>query len=773
MDNHQSEPQEIEPITFNGISNLIQKKFDKQALTLFLNELYKDLIRRSGIESKEATLSQLAFLESLNLPMIIAERMFYSFTNNRYAVDITREQYVQGFIDLYSDNIDTRMNIICKIFDFDLNGIVNVDDVTLIFAQFYVLEENSDMNTFNEIKEIIHKDLTPRKKMTISSFKEIMNNYNPDALYLICFYFNLYCPFTDEQVYYFKDTAKSPSIFKRDSPNIIATVNSSKTLGGLDEKIRGRVNVEQTYKLTSYLKKKFQIVIKEEENKKQKVTEEVDNELNDLEMFEQELLTAISKIELSSPSDGNNTTTNNNTENSFSRKGSDAELIGRVGSFKVRYPQYKTINANTNMRGSFLSPNPFARSITRSPNKSPLSQYYKVKSQAPFGKGTSNEFIPKYQNPNNNMEIKVNYYTRSGAVRDCKIIVIDDCLFVHINNGFTYKFLKLISLRFSYVEEIEKCETLSNSTLFRIKISSFINKNYKEIIFSSQDQIEMSSFLHELQLLTNHKELEDKYQKLKEIYRGSMSQLFLGKNIEDNSQVAIKQVSLNALDRKKSYETILWENDILKFLQKSPHPNIVKTYDIYRNQDFFLFVIEYIPSGNLKNYLLENRNKLSFKELRTIMYQIASAVMFIHSHGIVHRDLKPENVLIKKNEKGELIIKLIDFGFGRVLGRLDFVNEPYGTFYYASPEILNKTPYGFKTDIWSLGVIFYLIVVGVNPFGENEKDLKIIQKNINNAIFTFPEGLTIDSKIKEMITQCLSVDQKKRPKIEDITKILL
>ena len=770
MDNHQSEPQDIEPITFNGIANLIQKKFDKQALTLFLNEMYKDLIRRSGIESKEATLSQLAFLESLNLPMIIAERMFYSFTNNRYAIDITKEQYVQGFIDLYSDDIDTRMNIICKIFDFDLNGIVNVDDVTLIFAQFYVLEENSDMNTFNEIKEIIHKDLTPRKKMTISSFKEIMNNYNPDALYLICFYLNLYCPFTDEQVYYFKDTAKSPSIFKKDSPNIKATINSSKTLGGLDEKkekIRGRVNAEQTHKLTSYLKKKFQIVIKEEENKKQKETEEVDNELNDLEMFEQELSTAISKIELSSPSDGNNTTTNNNTENSLS---SDAELIGRVGSFNVKFPQYKTINANTNMRGSFLSPNPFARSITKSPIKSPLSQYYKVKSQTPFGKATTNEFIPKYQNPNNNMEIKVNYYTRSGAVRDCKIIVIDDCLFVH---RFTYKFLKLISLRFSYVEEIEKCETLSNSTLFRIKISSFINKNYKEIIFSSQDQIEMSSFLHELQLLTNHKELEDKYQKLKEIYRGSMSQLFLGKKIEDNSQVAIKQISLNALDRKKSYETILWENDILKFLQKSPHPNIVKTYDIYRNQDFFFFVIEYIPSGNLKNFLLENRNKLSFKELKTIMYQIASAVLFIHSHGIVHRDLKPENILIQKNEKGELIIKLIDFGFGRVLGRLDFVNEPYGTFYYASPEILNKTPYGFKTDIWSLGVIFYLIVVGVNPFGENEKDLKIVQKNINNAIFTFPEGVVIDSKIKEMITQCLSVEQKKRPKIEDITKILL
>ena len=760
MDNHQTDHIDNKQKTYKGIANLIQKKFDKQALTLFLNELYKDLIRRSGIESKEATLTLLAFLESVNLPMIIAERLFYSFTSNRYAVEITRDQFVQGFIDLYSDNIDTRMNIICKILDFDLNGIVNVDDVTLIFAQFYVLDEKSDMNTFNEIKEIIHKDLTPRKKMTISSFKEIMNNYNPDALYLICFYLNLYCPFTDEQVSYFKDASKSPSLFKKDSPNI----KSAKTLGGLEDKkenCRGRVNVEQTKKLNLYLKKKFDIIIED------------DNDLDDLEMFEADLSTALSQIELSSPSDGKNTTTNNNTENGLSRKGSDAELIEKVGTFSVKFPQYKTINANTNNRGSFQSPNRFARSITKSPIKSPPNNYWKVKSQTPFGKGSPNEFIPKYQNTNNYMEIKVNYYTRSGAVRDCKIIVIDDCLFVHINTGSTYKFLKLISLRFSYVEEIEKCETLSNSSLFRVKISSFINKNYKEIIFSSQDEIEMRSFIHELQLLTNHRELEDKYQKLKEIYRGSMSQLFLGKNIEDNSQVAIKQVSLNSLDKKKSYETILWENDILKFLQKSSHPNIVKTYDIYRNQDFFFFVIEYIPSGNLKNFLLENRSKLSFKELKTIMFQIASAVMFIHSHGIVHRDLKPENILIKKNEKGELIIKLIDFGFGRVLGRLDFVNEPYGTFYYASPEILNKTPYGFKTDIWSLGVIFYLIVVGVNPFGDNEKDLKIVQKNINNAIFSFPEGMTIEPKIKEMIQQCLTVEQKKRPKIEDITKVLV
>lgn len=786
----------IEIIQFNGISQLLIKNFNEPAFELYLRELYRDLVRRSGTETKDSTISRLTFMESVSLPMIIAERLFYSFTNNRYAIEITKDQYIQGFIKLYSQDIDKKIDIICKIFDFDLNGIVNVDDITLIFAQFYVFG-GDDMSTFNEIKEIIHKDLTPRKKMTISSFKEIMNNYNPDALYLFCFYLNLYCPFTEEQVSYFIDP-KVGSGIKKDSPNSkgFSLNNSTKSreanhgvsLPDFKKKnYRKVVNAEQTYRLTTYFKKKYNILIEPEKNdydnlrankKSEKKGDECDNsDLNDLEMFEEDLSSAISKIDLPvNSSEGNHNITNSNTsitENSISRKSSDADTIANLS---VKYPQYKTINTNTAQNGmisgTFLSPTPFMRFITKSPVKSPLSKYYKVKSQVPLGKNQK-EVMPKYDNQNNNYEIRVNYYTRSGAVRDCKIMIIDDCLFVHIYTGVTYKFLKLINLKFTFVEEIEKCETLSNNSLFRIKLSSFINKNYKEMIFSSQDQLEMSSFLHKLQILTGHKELSDKYLKLKEIYRGSMSRLYLGKNIQTNEQVAIKQVNLNACDKKKSYETILWENDIMKFLQKTSHPNIVKTYDLYRTQDYFFFVIEYIPSGNLKNYLLENRSNFNYQELKTIMFQIASAVLFLHSHGIVHRDLKPENILVKKNEKNETEIKLIDFGFGRVLGRLDFVNEPYGTFYYASPEILNKTPYGFKTDIWSLGVIFFLILVGIHPFGESDKDLKIIQNNINNAIFKFPEGIKIEPKIKEIIQSSLTVDPKLRPKIEDIVKVLI
>ena len=776
----------INYLQFNEISELLCKNFEQSGLELYLKEYFKDLVRRSGNENKENAISKLAFIESVKLPMIIAERLFYSFTSNRYAIEITKDQYTQGFINLYSNDIDIRMNVICKIFDFDLNGIVNVDDVTLIFAQFYVLGDDNDMSTFSDIKEIIHKDLTPRKKMTTSSFKEIMNNYNPDALYLFCFYLNLYCPFTEEQINYFiepktqtglrKDSMNHTGIVSNSSIKVIEGKNYFSSLIGEKKVKRTKVNAEPTHKLTSYFKRKYNIIIEQidivnnnneykdlgPQNENEDSQEDF-TELNELEEFEKELYTTISTIDKKTKIDQTNTNNTTNTENSISRKGSD---IDGLGSF-VKC-QYKTINTD-----SFLSPAPFMRSILKSPTKSPLTHYSKVRSQLPFGNTNTKDTIPKYQNHNNNYEITVNYYTRSGAVRDCKIIIIDDCLYVHIFNGVAYKFLKIISLKFSYVEEIEQCETLSNNSLFRIKISSFLNKNYNEIIFSSQDHLHMKSFLNKLQIITEHKEIETKYEKEKEIYRGSMSSLFLGKDLTNGNKVAIKQVNLNACDKRQSYETILWENDLMKFLQKTSHPNIVKTFDIYRNNDYFLFVIEYLPSGNLKSYLLENRNKLSYKELKCIMHQIATAVLFLHSNGIIHRDLKPERILVKKKENNEIEIKLIDFGFGKILGRCDFVNEPYGTFYYASPEILNKTPYGFKTDIWSLGVILFLIVVGIHPFGESDKDLKIIQNSINTASYSFPDNMKIETKIKEMIELCLKVDPKVRPKIEDIVKVLI
>ena len=742
MNNNSDEQHE-----FEDINTCLNMKVQKKTLEIFLKELYRDLLRRSDGELNGNKINKITFQESLSMPLIISERLFYAFTKNKYTNNITREQYINGFCNLYSEDLECRLEIISNVIDFDLDGVLSIDDLTMLLMHFYII--HNDMSTFKEVRDIIYKDLTPKKRITVCSFKEIMNDYNPDVFYLFCFLFNKFSPFTYEQVKYFKDIVKLKDI-KFLSP-----------IHHIPEPGKKFLNIPPSEDLIKFLKRRYNCIIKDKNfdnsllKSRNGLTIESENEeLNDLNDFENDISSAIHNMEKIEP-----------------------ENLNTVF--------YKKINSNTTAESSIknvpiLHTNWKNQTILNSPihiehlSKSPIkniNDYSKFKSYAPNKNNlNTSDIIVDYNNYGNYFEIEVNYYTRSGSIKDCKILIIGDCLYIHIF-GNKYKFLKLISLKFTFVEEIEKGETLSNNILRRVKLSSFLNSIYKEMIFSSEDQIEMESFINTLKQIINNEELDAKYIKIKEIYRGSQSHLFLGKNKETNNQVVIKQIDQNSLDKSTRYETVLWERDIVSFLKKINHQNIVKVYDFYRKLERFYFVLEYIPNGNLKSFLLNNRKILTQKQLKKIMLELSTAVLFLHSVGIIHRDLKPENVLICKKDNGEITVKLIDFGFSRVLGKLDNLKEAYGTFSYASPEILNKTPYNFKTDIWSLGVIFYLIIVGVHPFGENEKDLKEIHHNILTAKYKIPNN--IDIKMKNLIEKCLNIEASKRPKIEDVVKFLL
>ena len=614
----------------------------------------------------------------------------------------------------------------------------------MLLMHFYLVD--NDMNSFQDVKDIIYKDLTPKKRITISSFRDTMSDYNPDVFYLFCFLFNKFCPFTSEQVNYFKNSVKMKEI------KLFSPIHQTK------EPIKKFLNLPPTKELIKFLKSRYNcyiIDISDSINKNVLTIESENEELNDLINFESDIAFAIQNME--------NVNTEKINKVTFKKLNSNSSTASSIKNVSIKQNNWKNETI-------LNSPVYINEHFSKSPIKS-LNNYSKYNSYAP-GKNNlnSSDIIMDYNNNGNYFEIEVNYYTRSGSIKDCKILIIGDCLYIHIF-GNKYKFLKLISLKFTFVEEIEKGETLSNNILRRVRLSSFLNSNYKEMIFSSEEQIKMESFITTLKLIINHENLDKKYIKIKEIYRGSQSHLYLGKNIETNEKVVIKQIDQNFLDKSSRYETVLWERDIIFFLKKISHPNIVKVHDYYRTEESFYFILEYIPNGNLKTFLLNNGKSLTPKQLKQIMLELSTAVLFLHSVGIIHRDLKPENVLISKKENGDITVKLIDFGFSRVLGKLDNLNESYGTFSYASPEILNKTPYNFKTDIWSLGVIFYLIIVGVHPFGENEKDLKEIHHNILNAKYKIPDK--VDTKMKNLIQKCLNVEAKKRPKIEDVVKILL
>ena len=740
MYNNNSEAQ----IEYPDINSCLNLRIPKKTLEIFLKELYRDLLRRSNGESNGNNINKITFQESLIMPLIISERLFYAFTNNTFTNDITREQYINGFCNLYSEDLECRLEIISKVIDFDLDGVLSVDDLTMLLMHFYLVD--NDMNSFQDVKDIIYKDLTPKKRITISSFRDTMSDYNPDVFYLFCFLFNKFCPFTSEQVNYFKNSVKMKEI------KLFSPIHQTK------EPIKKFLNLPPTKELIKFLKSRYNcyiIDISDSINKNVLTIESENEELNDLINFESDIAFAIHNME--------NVNSEKINKVTFKKLNSNSSTASSIKNVSIKQNNWKNETI-------LNSPVYINEHFSKSPIKS-LNNYSKYNSYAP-GKNNlnSSDIIMDYNNNGNYFEIEVNYYTRSGSIKDCKILIIGDCLYIHIF-GNKYKFLKLISLKFTFVEEIEKGETLSNNILRRVRLSSFLNSNYKEMIFSSEEQIKMESFITTLKLIINHENLDKKYIKIKEIYRGSQSHLYLGKNIETNEKVVIKQIDQNFLDKSSRYETVLWERDIIFFLKKISHPNIVKVHDYYRTEESFYFILEYIPNGNLKTFLLNNGKSLTPKQLKQIMLELSTAVLFLHSVGIIHRDLKPENVLISKKENGDITVKLIDFGFSRVLGKLDNLNESYGTFSYASPEILNKTPYNFKTDIWSLGVIFYLIIVGVHPFGENEKDLKEIHHNILNAKYKIPDK--VDNKMKNLIQKCLNVEAKKRPKIEDVVKILL
>lgn len=148
------------------------------------------------------------------------------------------------------------------------------------------------------------------------------------------------------------------------------------------------------------------------------------------------------------------------------------------------------------------------------------------------------------------------------------------------------------------------------------------------------------------------------------------------------------------------------------------HPNIVKLYEIYQDQKNIYLITEYLEGGEVFDLILKTKH---FNEniAAKIMKQLLSAVAYCHNKQIVHRDLKPENLLLVKPDSFD--IKVIDFGLSRTFTPEKNMYSKMGTPFYIAPEVLKKK-YNEKCDIWSCGVILYILLCGNPPFnGKNDQ----------------------------------------------------
>jgi serine/threonine protein kinase len=246
------------------------------------------------------------------------------------------------------------------------------------------------------------------------------------------------------------------------------------------------------------------------------------------------------------------------------------------------------------------------------------------------------------------------------------------------------------------------------------------------------------------------------YTLTKIIGKGSFSNVYKAYHIETTELYAIKVVSLKNL-ANKMIENI--ESEI-SITIKIKHDNIVRLYETIKTDKYICLVIDYCDGEDLNKYIKKN-GRISEKQTKKFMTQIASGLHYLHSLNLIHRDLKPHNILLSKNGN----IKIADFGFVKDYTENSMFDTLCGSPIYMAPEILQHKKYDAKVDLWSIGIILYEMLCAEPPFmaSNHIQLLKIIE----TTKFKFQKNIIISSDCINIIESLLVVDPKERISFDD------
>uniref|UniRef100_A0A023F5S3 Calcium/calmodulin-dependent protein kinase type 1 n=2 Tax=Triatoma TaxID=30075 RepID=A0A023F5S3_TRIIF len=249
--------------------------------------------------------------------------------------------------------------------------------------------------------------------------------------------------------------------------------------------------------------------------------------------------------------------------------------------------------------------------------------------------------------------------------------------------------------------------------------------------------------------------LEDKYNLKELLGTGAFSEVRLAERKDKPGEMyAVKMIDKKALKGKEDS----LENEI-KVLRRLTHPNIVQLLETFEDKQKVYLIMELVTGGELFDRIVE-KGSYTEKDASDLIRQVLEAVNYMHEQGVVHRDLKPENLLYYSPDEDSKIM-ISDFGLSKMEDS-GIMATACGTPGYVAPEVLAQKPYGKAVDVWSIGVISYILLCGYPPFYD-ENDANLFAQILKGEFeFDSPYWDDISDYAKDFIRQLMCVDVTKR-----------
>jgi len=726
-------------IDFNEIKKYVNITEEKLFL-LYLKEVFKDLADRDESNKKKGVM-KMAFLDYIKLPIFISEKVFGVLDEDKDGF-LNQKEFILGMNRLYNSNFDDTVKLIFEILDFNRDGSIEKDDVKMILGLLPLKTDRNkikykyQMESLEEIHQIINLTFGDKKELNLDEFKEVIKEKKSDVfLQIICFLYQKK-PFVDSNITILKSSKKASNL-ELGTPQMSKKVKCDNVL--LPSPLQN-----------SSLSPAFQLLQSGKINSPFLLGGKPGNEK---ENFNPEISGFKGMIRYHN----RNIPKNEDSKNSdLNENDDDEEAVKKIikGSENV-FNSPSTFLKNSEELSKKLP------SFSLSPENKSNNENSKTDGEIPQMSLNNDE--NQAQNENNKITYENYIYKKSDGNRLKKyyLVLIDKDIYYYKSEQ-KKEVLGMHNLSGCFFKE-NSPEKINDKIYYCFTI--IFPKKERKYYVGSQEIYD--NFVNSLKNSFGYLNFFDYYEMLDNLGEGIFGSVKLGVEKKTNQRVAIKIIKKNKA-KESDIELVRNEIDIMKLCY---HPNVIHLLDHFENGEYIFIVMEYIKGGCLTDYLKKNEFDFSEKRAAEIIYQLAKGLKYLHKYGIIHRDLKPDNIMLTEaSDKGN--VKIMDFGLSKILGKKEKSTDGFGTLTFVSPEVLIRKPYNKEVDIWSLGVILYLMLSGELPFDDPDDNEQNIAKAIVYQDVKFPsEKFGKRSKsVIELIQRCLTKDPKSRIKVDEIIK---